>query len=56
MNAKFNKWFAETQSDPVRRRAAIADYTKRYWSLFCCATVITLCALFMLRHGTYIAT
>jgi hypothetical protein len=52
MNNKFNKWFEQTAADPARRRAAIADYTKYRVILFCCAVVITGCALDMFFTGT----
>jgi hypothetical protein len=45
MNTKYNKWFEETAADPVRRRAAIADLSQQRVILFCCALVITACAV-----------
>ncbi len=45
MFTKFDKWFAETAADPARRRAAIADYSKRRTILFWCAVASSLCAL-----------
>ena len=49
MFAKFQyrKWFEETAADPARRRVAIVDFTRRRAILFCCALVITGCALAM---------
>jgi hypothetical protein len=44
MFTKYTKWFEETAADPVRRRAAIADYSKRRTILICCALVATVCA------------
>jgi hypothetical protein len=44
MDTKYNKWFEETAADPVRRRAAIADFSKQRTILFCCALVMTACA------------
>jgi len=52
MNTKFNKWFEQTATDPTRRHAAIADFTKRRAILFCCALVITAGALAMYFAGT----
>jgi hypothetical protein len=45
MFTKFDKWFAETAADPARRRAAIADYSKRRTLLFWCAVASSVCAL-----------
>ena len=47
MNTKYNKWFEETAADPVRRRAAIADFSKQRFILFCCALGMTACAVAM---------
>jgi len=47
MNTKYTKWFEQTAADPARRRVAIADYTKRRAILFCCALIITGCAVAM---------
>jgi hypothetical protein len=52
MNTKYNKWFEQTVADPVRRRAAIADFTKRRIFLFLCASAVTICALLILVVGT----
>jgi len=41
MNSKYSKWFEETAADPVRRRAAIADFSKQRIILICCALVVT---------------
>jgi hypothetical protein len=45
MVTKYTKWFEETAADPVRRRAAIGDYSRRRTILICCAFVATGCAL-----------
>ena len=47
MNAKYNKWFEAIAADPVRRRAAIADFTRQRAILFCCALAMTACAVAM---------
>ena len=47
MVTKYNKWFEMTAADPVLRREAIADYSKRRTILFCCALVSSACALMM---------
>jgi hypothetical protein len=47
MFTKYNKWFEQTAADPARRRAAIADFTRRRAILFCSALVITGGALAM---------
>jgi sorbitol-specific phosphotransferase system component IIBC len=52
MFTKYNKWFEQTAADPTRRRAAIADFTKRRAILFCCALVITGSALAMFFTAT----
>jgi hypothetical protein len=52
MNTKYNKWFEETAADPTRRRAAISDYSKRRAILFCCALVVTGCAVAMFFTAT----
>jgi hypothetical protein len=45
MFTKFDKWFAETAADPARRRAAIADYSKRRVLFFWLAVVSSVLAL-----------
>jgi len=45
MSTKYTKWFEETAADPTRRRAAIADYSKRRTILICCAAVVTVSAV-----------
>lgn len=45
MFTKYDKWFEQAATEPARRRAAIADFSKRRNILFWCAMVITLCAL-----------
>ena len=52
MNTKYNQWFEQAAADPSRRRVAIADYTKRRAILFCCASLITGCALAMFFTAT----
>jgi hypothetical protein len=47
MNTKYKKWFEETAADPIRRRAAITDLSKQRIILFCCALVMTGCAVAM---------
>ena len=47
MNTKYNRWFEQTAADPALRRVAIAGFTKRRAILFCCASLITVCALAM---------
>ena len=53
MNTKFNRWFEQTAADPVLRRAAIADFTKRRAIIFCCALVITAGVLAMCFTTTH---
>jgi len=45
MNTKFNEWFEQAAADSIYRRVAIADLTKQRTIMFCCAIVITICAL-----------
>lgn len=45
MNAKYNKWFEETSVDPVRRRLAIAQFSRQRTVLVCCALVSSAAAL-----------
>ena len=45
MFTKFDKWFEETAADPARRRAAIADYSRRRIILFWCAVLSSVCAI-----------
>jgi hypothetical protein len=52
MNTKYNKWFEETAADPIRRRAAITELSKRRIILFCCALVMTACAVAMFFTST----
>jgi hypothetical protein len=52
MNTKYKAWFEQTAADPARRRVAIADFTKRRAILFCCALVITGCAVAMAFTAT----
>jgi hypothetical protein len=52
MFTKYNKWFEETAADPARRRAAIADFSKRRTILFCCALMSTICTLAMFFTST----
>jgi len=47
MNTKFNKYMAEAAADPLRRRAAIANFTRQHTVLFWCALVVTASALVM---------
>ncbi len=47
MKTKFNQWLEQEAADPVRRRAAMADFTRRRTVLFGCALVVTVCALMM---------
>ena len=53
MNTKYTKWFEETAADPVRRRAAITDFTKQRAMLFCCALGVTVCAFAMFFTSTH---
>ena len=53
MNTKYNKWFEETAAEPALRRAAIAALTKRRAIAFCCALVITGCAVAMFFGQTH---
>jgi hypothetical protein len=52
MNTKYNKWFEETAADPVRRRAAIADFTKQRAILICCSLVVTAATVAMFFTAT----
>ena len=52
MNTKYKAWFEETAADPVRRRAAIADFTKQRALLICCALVASAAAAFMFFTST----
>jgi len=52
MNTKYNKWFEETAADPVRRRTAITDLSKQRTILFCCALIVTGCAVGMCFTST----
>jgi hypothetical protein len=47
MNTKYSKWFEETAADPVRRRAAIVDFSKQRNVLICCALVATTATVAM---------
>jgi hypothetical protein len=47
MNTKYKKWFEQAAFDPAHRRAAIAGFTRQRTILFCCAVVMTACALFI---------
>jgi hypothetical protein len=52
VKTEHTKWFEQTAFDPDRRRAAIADLTKRRNIVFCCALVVTGCAFAMfLSHN-----
>jgi hypothetical protein len=53
MNTKYNKWFEETAADPVRRRAAIADYSQQRTVLICCALVATAATVAMFFTATH---
>jgi len=52
MNTKYNEWLEQAAADPTRRRVAIADYTKLRAILFCCALLMTGCALAMFFTAT----
>ncbi len=45
MFARQDEQFDRMAADPARRRAGIADLSLRRSVLFCCAVVMTLCAL-----------
>jgi len=53
VNTKHDKWFEETAADPIRRRAAIADYSKQRMVLICCALVSTAAAIAMFFTPTH---
>ena len=52
MNTQHNHWFDHTAADPVLRRRAIADLTRRRAVLFCCALVVTASATAMFLTST----
>jgi hypothetical protein len=52
MNTEYNKRFEETAADPVRRRAAIADFSKQRTLLICCALVATVATIAMFFTAT----
>jgi hypothetical protein len=47
MDSKYKKWFEQAALEPAHRRVAIAGFTKQRAILFCCAVVMTVCALFI---------
>jgi len=53
MNTKYSKWFEETAADPVRRRAAIADYSQQRTVMICCALVASAAAVAMFFTATH---
>jgi hypothetical protein len=53
MNTKYKRWFEQTAADPARRRVAIADFTKRRAIFFCCALIVTGCAVVMAFTATH---
>ena len=52
MNTKYNKWFEETAADPVRRRSAIADFSRQRAMLIGCALGVTAAAVAMFFTAT----
>jgi len=53
MNTKYNNWFKETAADPVRRRAAIGDYSRQRTVMICCALVASAAAVAMFFTATH---
>jgi hypothetical protein len=45
MFKKYDEQFERTAADPIRRRAAIGDLSRRRTILFWCALVISACAI-----------
>jgi len=47
MSAICDKRLEQAAADPAQRRAAIADFTRQRFVLFCCALVLTVGAVAM---------
>ena len=51
MKNKFIQCLEQSAADPARRRAALAEFTRQSYVLFCSALGVTVCS-FLLRYRT----